>query len=195
MFRVWRRRDAELSEFRGWLTHAVTDVPGLGLFGLCRAGRQRWSSGLDLLDYCKGGGSLTPCFSLSQSALGLFWCGYSGLDGDADGQMHRRARLIVPRIVVSGVRNDISDTRQRKLLDAEFRHLPRQTPGTRHPEQRNTGSFPWKPKCIHHFHFMHFGRRQMWFVWGLGAVIGLCLLLSVLDSPPTRRAMRGQRRG
>jgi hypothetical protein len=56
--------------------------------------------------------------------------------------MHGRARLIVPRIVVSGVRNDISDTRQRKLLDAESRHLPRQTTGTRHPEHWNPEGFP-----------------------------------------------------
>lgn len=34
--------------------------------------------------------------------------------------MRGRARLIVPRIVVPGVRNDISDIRQRKLLEAEF---------------------------------------------------------------------------
>jgi hypothetical protein len=33
----------------------------------------------------------------------------------------------------------------------------------------------------------------MWLVWCLGALVGMCLLLSMLDRPPTERGMRGRR--
>lgn len=38
------------------------------------------------------------------------------------------------------------------------------------------------------------GQGNMWVVWCLGSLVGLCTLLSLVESPAAGRGTRGQRR-
>jgi hypothetical protein len=72
-----------------------------------------------------------------------------------------------------------------RLPGAELRQLPgkRCRSAAYAPEYRE---FQWKPKCTHGLRWM-LGEMEMWVVWCLAALIGVCLLLSTVDLPHSRR--------